>query len=85
MSQLQDSDIAEAAAHYIWASIGRGRLVPLETAVRRVHEEEAEHEAFVVAVHALLIAFQNGERLTAHRSGDTCEPLREDFRRLGYE
>lgn len=83
--KVQESDIIEAAAEYVWSCVGTGRLTPLSDALPRSKDDDDEHRAFVAAVHRLLVAYRDGGRLTRHRSGDGYEAMRPKFRELGYE
>lgn len=79
--KLQDSDITEAAAAYLWSVCGEGRLAPLSV-VRRPDFGNLENEAVVTGVRDKLVAFRKGARLTDHGSGDGYEVLREPYRQL---
>ncbi|KQS84851.1 hypothetical protein [Rhizobium sp. Leaf383] len=80
-AQLQDSDITEAAAEYLWSVCGQGRLAPLAV-VRRQDFDDAVNGALVDGVRHKLSTFRQGDRLTDHRSGDGYEALREPYRQL---
>lgn len=84
-AKLQDSDITDAAAEYVWSSVEAGHLTPLAVALPRLIGDGDEHRVFLDAVHFLLIAYRDGARLTRHRSGDGYEAMRHRFRELGYE
>ncbi|MBB4102366.1 hypothetical protein [Allorhizobium borbori] len=68
-------DVVEAAAAYVDVSVALGRLDPLETVL-------SSRPALIDDVRALLDRYRDGERLTAHRSGDAYEAMRREFKGL---
>ncbi|WP_421477724.1 hypothetical protein [Agrobacterium tumefaciens] len=80
-AQLQDSDITEAAAAYLWSVCGEGRLAPL-LVVRRRDFNDLDNDSLVAGVRDKLASFRKGERLTHHQSGDGYEALRDPYRKL---
>ena len=80
-AQLEDSDITEATAEYLWAVCGEGKLAPISV-VRRRDFDDADNVALVSGVRDRLAAFRQGARLTVHRTGDGYEAYREPYKDL---
>ncbi len=83
-AKLQDSDMTEAAAEYLWSCAEQGKLAPLSVVRRRDFGDE-DNEALVSGVRRRLAAFRLGARLTEHRSGDGYEAYREPYRKLLHD
>ncbi len=72
--QRDPHDVVSASAEYIWFSVKfNDECLPLDVAIP---------EELRVDVEALLKRFIEGERLSAHRSAEAYEDLRERFSAL---
>ncbi|MBD8663058.1 hypothetical protein IFT59_07300 [Rhizobium sp. CFBP 8752] len=80
-AKVQDSDIVEAAAEYLWSVCEPGKLAPLAV-VRRADLGDADNGVLVTGVRDRLARFSNGARLTSHGSGDGYEAFRDPYRAL---